>query len=819
VDDPALTVLLIEDIPGDARLIRELLVEAGAYPPLRLVWADRLATGLARLDAGCIDVALVDLGLPDSQGLATLAAVHARAPAVPVVVLTGLVDGELGLRAMQAGAQDYLVKGQVDGPALARALRYAVERQRTAAALREGERRFRAIFDQTFQFIGLLAPDGTVLEANRAALDFAGVTRDEVIGRPFWETRWWAVSPAVQERLKAAIAEAAQGRFVRYETQHRRADGALVPFDFSLKPVTDEAGQVVLLIPEGRDISARKRLEEGQRFLAEASRVLAASLDYEQTVQQVARLAVPALADYCLIDLLGPDGAPVRAAGAHVDPAKASLMAQLARYPPDLQGPHPVAAVLRTGQLQWLPELSEEFLAAIARAPEHLAVLRALGPTSVVVVPLTSRGRTMGAMLLAMAESGRRHASTDLGLALDLAQRCALALDNARLYEAEQQARRAAERLAAERAAILAQIADGVVLADPAGRITFVTAAARRLFGPDALAPPDPAVAGRHQVVAHDGRPLRPAELPLHRAARHGEIVVGEEYTLRRPDGSAAAVRVSAAPVLAEDGTRLGAAATLHDVTARHALERQKDEFLANVSHDLRTPLMAIKVAIGAVLANEPPDIAAPLHRLFVTIDQSADRLIALVDNLLALTRLQAGREELRLAPCDLRSLAARAARAIEPLAQARGQRVLVELPADAIVVLGEADRLERALLNLLSNAQTHGRAGGTIRLSLVRQGNEAVLAVADDGPGIAPADLERVFDRFYRAPAARAGRPPGSGLGLAIARGLVEQHGGRIWAESTPGAGATFRIALPISPAGGPAPGRNGHEDPGGGR
>lgn len=232
---------------------------------------------------------------------------------------------------------------------------------------------------------------------------------------------------------------------------------------------------------------------------------------------------------------------------------------------------------------------------------------------------------------------------------------------------------------------------------------------------------------------------------------------------------------------------------------ARREVERQKDEFLANISHDLRTPLTGIKASIGVVLANEPPGTPEPLHRLFVNIDQAADRMARLVDDLLELARLQAGRVRLQLAEVDLRELAARAARAIEPLALARGQRVELELPAAPVLARVDAERVERAVLNLLSNAHKYGRDGGYIRVSLALADGQAHLAVADDGPGIAEAELAHIFERFYRTSEAHGRTNQGSGLGLSIARAMVELHGGRIWAESVPGQGATFHIALPV--------------------
>ena len=138
----------------------------------------------------------------------------------------------------------------------------ADELVRSEAALLESERRLRAIFDQTYQFTGLIAPDGTLLEVNRTALDFGGLTREEVVGRPFWEARWWTLTPETQQGLRDAVAEAALGRFVRYEVDVRGAGDTVATIDFSLKPIWDESGRIVLLIPEGRDITGCKRSEQ-----------------------------------------------------------------------------------------------------------------------------------------------------------------------------------------------------------------------------------------------------------------------------------------------------------------------------------------------------------------------------------------------------------------------------------------------------------------------------------------------------------------------------------------------------------------------------
>src|SRR2546423_1657906 len=419
-------------------------------------------------------------------------------------------------------------------------------------------------------------------------------------------------------------------------------------------------------------------------------------------------------------------------------------------------------------------------------------------------------------MTCLMTESGRRYGPTELALAEERPRRAALAVDNTRLYRAaqaglarEQALRTAAEKLAAQQEAILRQIADGVVIADGAGHITFVNEVACRHFGFETLGVTIADDAATRPPLQRDGQPWAPEDLPLARAVR-GETVIAADMRVRRPDGQEIAALASATPLVGEEGVPFGAVMTIYDVSAQAALERQKDEFFANVSHDLRTPLAAIVASIGVVLANEPAEMPAPLHHMLVNSEQAAERMAGLVDNLLELTRVQAGRVQLVCAPGDLRELARRAVDAIAPLAQERGQRVELDLPTEATPALVDAQRLERVLLNLLSNAHKYRRAGGALRLSLARRSEDVVVAVADDGPGIAVADQERIFERYYRSETEATRRNQGSGLGLPIARALVELHGGRLWLESHPGAGASVLIALPTGQRpGGPRDGR----------
>ncbi len=217
------------------------------------------------------------------------------------------------------------------------------------------------------------------------------------------------------------------------EMDYRLADGTHGTIRASAAPVRDPAGRIIAAVTTWFDISERKRAEEVQRFLAEAGEALASSLDYEATLQQVARLAVPALADWCSIDILQEDRSIRRVAVAHPDPAKVALAQELSgRYPRHLDGPE--GKVLQTGKAVLLPEITDDVLTAYARDAAHLEILRGLGLKSTMVIPLAARGRVLGSVSFVFAESGRRYDEDDFALGQELARRAALAVDNARLY-------------------------------------------------------------------------------------------------------------------------------------------------------------------------------------------------------------------------------------------------------------------------------------------------------------------------------------------------------------------------------------------------
>jgi signal transduction histidine kinase len=230
------------------------------------------------------------------------------------------------------------------------------------------------------------------------------------------------------------------------------------------------------------------------------------------------------------------------------------------------------------------------------------------------------------------------------------------------------------------------------------------------------------------------------------------------------------------------------------------ARERLERDLLSTVSHELRTPLTAIKTSVSGLLAR-PAAHAPAEERLLQNIDRSAERLNLLVNDLLDMARLRAGRITLQRAPVNVAGLVRDAAATVRPLAEAKGQTLDVALPGRAgdagLTVSGDRRRLEQVLLNILHNAIKYTPPGGAIRAGAARQNGQVRVWVRDSGPGIAPAEQARVFERFYMAPD-NGDRGDATGLGLAIAKSLIDLHGGAIGVTSEIGAGSTFYFTLP---------------------
>ncbi|HLF03983.1 MAG TPA: ATP-binding protein, partial [Dehalococcoidia bacterium] len=414
-------------------------------------------------------------------------------------------------------------------------------------------------------------------------------------------------------------------------------------------------------------------------------------------------------------------------------------------------------------------------------------------------VPLRHGDEGLGNLYLTEKEGGQEFTPEDESLLVLFASQAAMAIWNARLHhqlEAERQ-RVEAERQRLE--ALMETSPVGVFVVDAAGAVQLINREAQRVLG--IYHQPEYGLEQYVQAAVYsrpDGRPYESHDLPLQRALHRGETVRAEEVRFQFPDGRHVPTLVNATPLYSADGQVAGAIAVIQDITPLEELEQLRSEFLGMVSHELKTPLTAIKGSAATVLGSRRTLSDAESRDLFQIIDEQSDRLRDLVDNLLDMTRIEAGSLSVGPEPVDLPPLLEEAR---ATFARAGGQEVQVQLPDGLPQVNADRGRVVQVLNNLLGNAGKFSPATAPIAILVEHEGTQVTVHVRDRGRGIPANRLPHLFRKFSQVHDDQRHNLSGSGLGLAICKGIVEAHGGRIWAESPgEGGGATFSFTLPVA-------------------
>ena len=457
------------------------------------------------------------------------------------------------------------------------------------------------------------------------------------------------------------------------------------------------------------------------------------------------------------------------------------------------------------------PRLFEHFrdLPEPLRVADLPSYVRELGfsPKLMVVnamqcTPMRHRGSHVGNFFLGDKEGGSEFTGADEEILVLFASQAATAIVNARTHEAERRARADLETLV-ETSPV------GVVVFDGAtGEPMSVNREARRIV--ERLRLPDRSLEELLDAVTcrrGDGRPeIALSELPMARQLSSAESVRAEEITLSVPDGRSVTTLVNATPTRSADGAVESMVVTLQDLAPLEELERQRAEFLGIVSHELRTPLISIKGSATTVLDASRTPQTSEMLQFFRVVNEQANHMHGLIDDLLDHGRIVTGTLSVSPEPAEVGGLVELARSAF--LAGATNRVITVDLPENLPRVMADRPRIVQVLNNLLSNAARHSPESTPIQVAAERDGVHVAVSVADGGRGLPADQLRSLFKRHARTVGDESARPGRSGLGLAICRGLVEAHGGRIWAESgDAGRGTRLTFTVPVAEAAHPAP------------
>jgi PAS domain S-box-containing protein len=627
------------------------------------------------------------------------------------------------------------------------------------ALLREESRAWRqrlgAAFQQLVEAVLVFDRNGTLVLMNTVAADLfdpLGVRLGDSIPEVVRKTglRGADGHPLSSEEFSAARALRGE-RVENFNVNLQTADGKRRYIQASATPVSEE-GNITGAVTVWRDITPLKEAEEARARLLE--RVEAAEARYRGLFEGIPDAVVVTNVEARLVD---------------VNTATATLLGYCRD---ELVG-------MRVADLVAAPE---EWT-----AEEHQRVLR-MGSWHGEVALRRKDGTTVP------VESDAVRVDLPTGVVCVSVMR-----DITQRRRAEEERARLLHQVESERAwlrAVIDRSPVGIILIEGAhGKRVNANLQAERLFGRPL--PPEGGLAQYVGQIYHpDGTPLERSEMATERAL-HGETVTIEEELIRQPSGQEVRLRASAVPIYLE-GNIAGAVVIYEDVSRIRELERLREEWTSIIAHDLRQPVTII-TGYASLLARQARRAARPEEeaRAIGHVLTSAHNLSKMIGDLLDVSRIETHRLTIERTPTDLPNLIRAVVERSREITD--GHPVRVEIIGEIPRLEIDPARVEQILTNLLSNAAKYSYPNSEIVVTAERRGEEVEVSVTNSGPGISPAELPRIFTRFYRARAARAGPAAGLGLGLYISKGLVEAHGGRIWCESTLGQTTTFHFTLPL--------------------
>lgn len=667
-----------------------------------------------------------------------------------------------------------------DGPeilALLSITRDITEHKQAQQALAESEERFRATFEQAAVGLAHIGLEGQWLMVNQKLCDIIGYTREELLTLTFQQITHPEDLAAdlvnVQRLLSGEVSTFAMEK--RYFHKH----GTAIWINLTGSLVRGEFGEPKYFIAVIEDITKRKYAEQALRESEAFNRqILDSSGDCIKVLDAEGRLVYLNQSGQCLLeidnqlDVIGKRWTDFwyseehRLACEAVTVALAGGQGRFTGFCPTAKG------TPRWWDVQINPMEGED------ASRRLVSISRDITESKLAEENLR---QVTDALELRVVERTADLLDANQQLQLELVERL--------------RAEDALERLGRQNELILNAAGEGIVGLDLQGRVTFINPTGARVLGytvDELLGRPLHKVTHRSQTVQviYDL-----TSYCIYASLQDGKVRSLVDDVFIRKDDVRFPVEYVSTPILEKDQT-VGAVITFRDVTERQVVQRLKDEFISVVSHELRTPLTSIRGALGILAGGVLGPLPEKGQRMLDIAVNNTDRLVRLINDILDIERMESGKATLHKQTCDTMSLVHQSLDVMRPLAEQAGVSLSVDCPSCKL--LADPDRVIQTLTNLLSNAIKFSPRGGAVSVRVECHDAHLLVQVDDEGRGIPADKLESIFERFGQVDATDSRNRGGTGLGLAICRSIVQQHGGRIWAEST-GHGSTFSFTLPI--------------------
>jgi PAS domain S-box-containing protein len=647
--------------------------------------------------------------------------------------------------------------------------------------LRHAEYRFRALIQGSNDVVLMLSPRGEILYVSPAVERTLGYLPEDLVGKEVFQfIHPEDVPPA---RVSFGRTLSASGIAVPMELRMRSLDGKYHWIESLANNLLHDADLRAIVV-NARDVTERRELERRSALQSVVTAVLAESqtlgdasgrllevickqmgYDHGELWRVDPENANLALVEHWHSEKISEIRAREFSVGFHLD------------YGEGIPG-----AVWETGEVVLVPDISKAL--AYRRARRALE----LGFRCAFAIPIKFDDE-----VIAIMDFSNREAPLPDERTVDIFRSLGSQIGN---FMARKRAEEAADRLRRQTQLILESAGEGIIGIDTRQHVTFVNAAAERMLGYRTGELVGRELMSTIRPAKADGTPIAFEDTPMFAALEQIASRSIADGLFFRKDASSIPVQYTGAPIRTDNGVA-GAVITFQDITQRQEIDRMKNEFVSVVSHELRTPLTSIRGALGLLASGKMGGFPDKAQRMLDIAVSNTDRLVRLINDILDIERINSGRIAMQKTELDIADLMTQAVEVMRAMADKAG--VILELLPIHCVVEVDADRMIQTFTNLLSNAIKFSPSGSIVTIGGRTDRNTLHLYVKDQGRGIPADKIEAIFERFHQVDASDSREKGGTGLGLAICRTIVQQHGGRIWAESKEGHGSTFYIYLPL--------------------